>query len=323
MPYQRPHLLFLLAVLIAALCSAQTSDAPPRPGIADVKLKKPITALQPTAVIQTDEGSDWVTIDSAVWVSSKSKNTLTRIDPKTNTVAASIALDQPCSGLASGFGSVWVPLCGEQVLARVDETTNKVIAKIPTTIADSEGSITTSTDTVWLVTGTKDTLVRINPRAGKIVNSVKVAAGSVAVRYGIGALWVTSPEKNVVTRVDPVTKTVVATVPVGKRPRFLAVGDRDVWVINQGDGTVSRIDPNTNSVSATIDCGITGDGGDIAVGGGFVWVSAPTIPVTRISISNNAVTQQFVGDGGDSIGFGLGSVWLANGRAGNVWRFQP
>lgn len=317
----RYSLLFLVAI---AFAQSPPTSPPPRPGISDATLKKPVTAIQPAAVIQTDPGSDWVTVDvGSVWLSSKSKNTLTRIDPKTNTVVANIPLDQPCSGLATGFGSVWVPLCGEQVLARVDEATNKVIAKIPTTIADSEGLITTSTDTVWMVTGSKDTLVRINPKSGKVVNSIKVAPGSVAVRYGIGALWVTSPEGNLVTRVDPVSKTVVATIPVGKGPRFLTVADREVWVVNQGDGTVSRINPDTNKVAATIDCGIPGDGGDITAGGGSVWVSVPGIPVTRISIANNAVTAQYAGDGGDSIAFGLGSVWLANVNAGSVWRFQP
>ena len=313
---------YLLA-LIAVLGLAQSPAPPPRPGIADASLKKPITSQEPTAVIKTTPGSDWVTIDASVWLSSKGKNMLTRIDPKTNTVIATVEVDKPCSGLATGFGSVWVPLCGEQALARVDETTNKVIAKIPITIADSEGLITTSTDGVWMVTGSKDTLVKINPKLGKVTNTIPVAPGSVAVRYGIGALWVTSPEKNVVTRVDPVSKTVIATIPVGKGPRFLAVGDRDVWVVNQGDGSVSRIDSDSNKVTATIDCGIAGNGGDIAVGGDSVWVTVFSVPVTRIDIKTNAVTRQLTGEGGDSIGFGHGSVWLANLSAGNVWRFQP
>ncbi len=314
----------IVLVSVAVLSLAQSKKAlAPRPGVADATIKKQISALQPGAVIKTGPGSDWVTIDDAVWVSSQSANLLTRIDPKTNEVAATVELDQPCSGLATGFGSVWVPLCKEQVLARVDETSNKVIATIPVTIADSEGLITTSTDAVWMITGSKDTLVRIDPKLGKVTNSVRVAEGSVAVRYGVGSLWVTSPEKNVVTRVDVVSKKVTATIPVGSKPRFLAVGGGRVWVLNQGDGTVSRIEPDTDQVAATIQCGVGGDGGDIAVGGDSVWVSVFSIPVTRINLKSNEVTQQWTGEGGDSIGFGHGSVWLANAHAGTVWRFQP
>jgi virginiamycin B lyase len=33
--------------------------------------------------------------------------------------------------------------------------------------------------------------------------------------------------------------------------------------------------------------------------------------------------QQFFGEGGDAVRVGLGSVWLSNLRAGNVWRLDP
>ena len=86
----RYSLLFLVAI---AFAQSPPTSTPPRPGVSDATLKKPVTAIQPAAVIQTDPGSDWVTVDvGSVWLSSKSKNTLTRIDPKTNTVAATIPI---------------------------------------------------------------------------------------------------------------------------------------------------------------------------------------------------------------------------------------
>jgi hypothetical protein len=47
------------------------------------------------------------------------------------------------------------------------------------------------------------------------------------------------------------------------------------------------------------------------------------IPVTRIDTKSNAVVRQWIGDGGDSIRTGLGSVWVTNLRAGIVWRIPP
>jgi hypothetical protein len=35
------------------------------------------------------------------------------------------------------------------------------------------------------------------------------------------------------------------------------------------------------------------------------------------------VVQQFTGKGGDAVRVGLGSVWLSNIEAGNVWRIDP
>ncbi|HVQ28936.1 MAG TPA: hypothetical protein VMV21_05110, partial [Vicinamibacteria bacterium] len=141
--------------------------------------------------------------------------------------------------------------------------------------------------------------------------------------YGEDALWVTSTEQSLVTRVDVRTHAVVATIPVGPAPRFLAVGEGGVWTLNQGDGSVSRIDPKTNKVVATIEVGVPGTGGEIAAGEGSVWVTSFEFPISRIDPKANTVVQQFAGPGGDAIRVGLGSVWLSNLRAGNVWRLDP
>jgi YVTN family beta-propeller protein len=136
-------------------------------------------------------------------------------------------------------------------------------------------------------------------------------------------VWVTSTERSTVARVDPHTNLIVETIPVGSSPRFIATGVGAVWTLNQGDGSVSRIDPKTNKVAATIEVGVPGSGGDIAVGEGSVWVTAFEYPLSRIDPSTNTVVQQFYGKGGDAVRVGLGSVWLSNLEAGNVWRIDP
>ena len=84
---------------------------------------RPISELQPTAVIQLGKTADWVAITpDAVWVGSTGPDAVHRIDPATNKLVATVELaGQPCSGLAVGFGSVWIPLCGKPAaLAKVD-----------------------------------------------------------------------------------------------------------------------------------------------------------------------------------------------------------
>ena len=58
-------------------------------------------------------------------------------------------------------------------------------------------------------------------------------------------------------------------------------------------------------------------------GEGSVWVTSFEFPLSRIDPSTNEVVQQFHGKGGDAIRVGLGSVWLSNLEAGNVWRLDP
>jgi YVTN family beta-propeller protein len=174
-----------------------------------------------------------------------------------------------------------------------------------------------------MLTDAKGTLARFDPATNAVVAEIYVAAGSYGLAFGEGAVWVTSTEHDTVARIDPNTNLVVETIAVGKRPRFIAVGAGSVWTLNQGDGGVSRIDPKTNKVVATIDVGVPGPGGDIAVGEGSVWVTSFEFPLSRIDPASNTVVQQFFGKGGDAVRVGLGSVWLSNIEAGNVWRIDP
>ena len=309
--------------LLLSVLFVQT-PRPPRPGVKTPGIRVPIERLKPDAVFPVPGTPDWLAIDDAVWVSNEPKNTVSRLDPKTNTVAATVQVgNRPCSGLAAGFGSLWVPNCGDSTMSRVDLKTNQVTATIKTPVANSEGGIAAGAGSVWLMTDTKGTLSRFDPSTNTVVAEIYVASGSYGIAFGEDAVWVTSTEHSTVARVDPHTNLVAETIPVGKSPRFIAVGGGAVWTLNQGDGSVSRIDPKTNKVAATIEVGVPGPGGEIAYGEGSVWVTSFEFPLSRIDPARNAVVQQFAGPGGDAVRVGLGSIWLSNLRAGNVWRLDP
>ena len=299
-------------------------EKPAKTGVTTPGVQIPLSALKPDAVIEIGGSPDWSAVGDSVWISNKPKNSISRIDPKTNKVADVIEVgSKPCSGLAIGFGSLWVPNCGGQTLARIDLATSKVTATVPMGIGDTEGGLAIGAGSVWMMTDANGTLARIDPSNNKVVAEIYVPRGSFTVAFGEGAVWVTSTQGNVVTRVDPDTNLIKETIKVGKEPRFLTVGEGAVWTLNQTDGTVSRIDPRTNKVAATIEVGVPGPGGDIAAGEGSVWVTSFGFPISRIDPSTNKVVQQFVGEGGDALRVGLGSVWLSNLKAGTVWRLDP
>lgn len=311
-------------IFLILIASALSLYCQPKPGVKAPGVRIPITLLKPEAVYEVPGSPDWIAVGESVWISNLPKNSVTRIDPKTKKVVDTITVGKkPCSGLAIGFGSLWVPNCGDQTLSRVDLKSSKVTATDPMSIADSEGGIAVGAESVWLMTDKNGTLARIDPSNNKVVAEIYVARGSYAVAFGEGAVWVTSTEANLVSRVDPNTNLVVETIPVGKAPRFLAVGEGSVWTLNQTEGTVSRIDAKTNKVVATIEVGVPGVGGDIAVGEGSVWVTSFGFPISRIDPASNKVVQQFVGEGGDALRVGLGSVWLSNLKEGTVWRLDP
>lgn len=319
-------IVLIAALALASIAAGQTKKPaqPAKKGIQKPGVQIAMSKLKPDAVFNVAKAPDWIAIDESVWISHYPENLVTRIDPKANKVVEQVKVGKnPCAGLAAGFGSLWVPNCGDQTVSRIDLKTAKVTATFPLPIPDSEGGIAAGAGSIWMVTDKKGTLARIDPSNNKVVAEILVPEGSFNVNFGEGSVWVTSTTKNVLTRVDPNTNLVVETITVGKTPRFFALGEGAVWVLNQGDGSVSKVDVKTNKVTETIQAGTPGQGGDITVGEGSVWITLFDLPITRIDAASNKVVQQFTGEGGDEIRFGLGSVWLCHLKGGKVWRFDP
>jgi virginiamycin B lyase len=303
----------------------QRAPRPPRPGVSTPGVRREMSGIKPETVFTTEGSPDWqVSTEDAEWVSNAPKNTVHRLDPKTNTVTTVIEVGKrPCSGLAAGFGSIWVPNCGDKTVSRIDIRTNQVVATIAASPAASEGGIAASPEGVWLVTDSKGILSKIDPAKNAIVAEVTVPPNSAGVTYGEGAVWVTSPDSNMLVGVDTRANRVVHSVEVGPRPRFVTTGAGSVWTLNQGDGTVSRVDAKSGKLIANIEVGVPGTGGEIAFGAGHVWATVFEIPISEIDPATNQVVKQWFGPGGDSIRVAHGSVWLSNLRQGNVWRLSP
>jgi YVTN family beta-propeller protein len=284
-----------------------------------------MTAITPVAVFPIEGTPDWqVVTEDGVWVSNGPKNTVHRLDARTNKVVASVEVGKrPCSGLTAAFGSVWVPNCMDKTLSRVDMKTNTVVATIPIGPANSEGGLTASADSIWMLSDLKGVLSRIDPKTNSVIAEITVPSGSpVCVLGEDGAIWVVSNEHSSVSRVDPKSNLVTDTIAVGPKPRFTTVGGGSIWTLNQGDGTVSRVDVKTKTLVTNIEAGIPGTGGEIAYGEGFVWATVFEIPVTQIDPASNKVIKQWFGAGGDSIRAGHGSVWISNLRQQNLWRID-
>jgi YVTN family beta-propeller protein len=319
-----------VALLVCFAVSVPAQQQKPvrvsRPGVSTPGVKRDISTIKPLAIFPVEGGPDWqVVAPDAVWVTNEPGNTVHKLDPRTNKVAASVEVGKrPCSGLALGFGSLWVPSCMDKTLSRVDLKTNKVVATIPVGPADSEGGLAAGPDSIWMLSDRKGVLSRIDPETNHLVAEIQVPSGSAVCVIGEdGAVWVSSTEQNLVVRVDPKTNLITDRIAVGPQPRFTAAGGGAVWTLNQGDGTVSRIDVRSKKLVTNIDTGAPGTGGEIAYGEGFVWVTMFDLPLTQIDPDTNKVIRQWAGAGGDSVRVGHGSVWLSNLRQQNVWRIDP
>jgi hypothetical protein len=317
-------------VTMAQQPAAQPNGQQPpvqKPGVPGVQ--HPMSMLIPDAEYPINGGPDWLAAGEdpsgapMVWTNSRGTDTVFRMDPLTNKTVASVPMKKPCSGLVVAMGALWAPSCEDGVIHRIDGATNKTIATIPAAASNSEGGIAFGAGSIWLPIAPGDTLARIDPKTNTVSAKIKIAGGSHTAVFGYGLVWVSSTEHHLVSVIHPATNQVIAEVKTDPAPRFMAAGEGYIWTLNQTNGTVSKIDPLSKAVVATIPVGVAGTGGDIAAGEGAVWVTARTIPMSRIDPIANKVTAQFYGSGGDATRVLYGSVWLSNGRWGNVWRFNP
>src|SRR5215510_8821941 len=102
------RLVFILCLLVTTLSAQQQppqprAPRPPRPGVEESGVQRPMATVRPIAVFPIEGTPDWqVLTEDSVWVANGPKNTIHRLDVKTNAVIATIEVGKrPCSGLAA------------------------------------------------------------------------------------------------------------------------------------------------------------------------------------------------------------------------------
>ena len=308
----------ILGALPLASTIAKASDA-------SKDIRHSISELTPIARIHLGKTADWVAItNDAVWVGTTGPNGVAQIDPRTNTLTATVPLPgDPCAGLAVGFGGLWVPLCAKpNALARVDLHTRAVTMVPGVGPADHEGGITASNDSIWLVIDRLATLARIDPETLLIRQRIGVPRGSLNPLYNDGLIWITRSTDAEVIVVSADSGALIGTVPSGPKPRFLAAGAGSVWTLNQGDGNLTRIDAHSKRVAGTTPVRTPGPGGDVAFGHGIVWTTMAKVPLSATDGNTGKVLCQWTGPGGDSLGVSRDAIWLTDYDAGDIYRFD-
>src|SRR5829696_3093540 len=221
------------------------------------------------ATIGTGEmPSSMATGAGALWVAGNEQ--VTRIDPATNSVVATIpvaATGAGPAGVAVGAGAVWVPVAVPGALWGIDPATDKATSKISLG-GPLSGSISVSAagDTVWVAccgrssTGASTSggrLLRIDPHRKRVVADIALNASPVAIAAHTSAVWVATAGGQVLM-VNPKRNRVTATINAGGPLGF------DHPIAEQ----LVRIDPKTRRVMARIPAGpVT----TLAVTGDAVW----------------------------------------------------
>jgi YVTN family beta-propeller protein len=269
--------------------------------------------------------------DTAVWVHNGDGDDVIRIDPKTNSQVADIAVGSGPGGIAIGEGSVWVANSQDNTISRIDPNTNKVVATIR--LNGEVDEIAVSSGAVWATDYNDSEILRIDPTTNKVIATIPNQIGVSDVSADAGSTWVANRGDTAhgLTRVNTTTNQVEAQIDTangnGLSCTAVVALAQSIWTVDLvlGDGSsvvVERVDPTTNKVVATIP---TPDAVpfQFAADAHGVWVYGPDTGLYRIDPQTNRVIGKLTMTGGAGVALGAGSVWFANGQDGTLMRITP
>jgi tRNA A-37 threonylcarbamoyl transferase component Bud32/streptogramin lyase len=199
-------------------------------------------------------------------------DTLVRVDPAKNAIAAVIDVGRAPNEVAAGSDSVWVYNFGDHNVAEVDPRTNEVrqktdIATVPLASGRASGPLLAADQGgAWVVGNEferpeRSLLTRIDPRGLKREHPFEMELGAVAVANG--DVWVlahrprargsSSPTGGFVLRIDPnsgrvVGRTALPASTFGVEGQGLTVGAGYVWVTDAESATLNRVDPRNGEI---------------------------------------------------------------------------
>jgi YVTN family beta-propeller protein len=275
--------------------------------------------------------------DDAIWVANSDGGTVSRIDPATNAVVATVTLG-PVRGsgpngsplfISTFNDQVWVSNNAESALVRIDPATNEVVQTISLVNVGDSGTffprgLLVDASGLWTSDG-KAVVAHIDPATGAVLATFDIEL-PYSIVSGYGSVWVATGEEgpHAIVRIDPTNNQIVSQTAVAGSSFFMAAGAGAIWVTDGNSGVVTRIDPTTNTVVATIDTGLDASN-VIVVAQSGVWVANFGYGVVRIDPNTNEPSR--IIDETNNLIFGIveldGSIWVAHSQKDEVVRIDP
>jgi len=272
-------------------------------------------------------------------------NAVAIIDPATDAVVGSIALDDGPGPIVAGAGGITVLNLNSKTLARIDTTSRRIVATAG--VGGSPGDLAVTSADLWVTqncgVGSPGSLLRyVGEREGGVnlsdADELSLAGGNASEPHaqqqtGIGcgvaanaaSVWVATSVPSGVARVD-VDPSGVAEVaqaaPLRFAPEDIALGEGSVWIPDKERNAVVRIDPETLDREGVVDVGT--DPVAVAAGLGAVWVANEGDgSVTRIDPARDLVTKAIsVGEQPVALAVGEDAIWVANSGDGSISRID-
>ena len=233
----------------------------------------------------------------ALWSADFDSSTVTRVDPATGRVLATIDVDT-ADGAASTSQGIWVTEHHAGSVALIDPRTNKVasVVRVGPDGAGGPQPIELLGDRLWVGIPSSNKLVAIDPASKLVVETIdKLPDPCGAIALATGSIWVTEcmDDKNV-DRADPDGATFTSRVWVGGYAGTpIPVADGIWFPITSDqrgvDGRLLKLGSTGNPVDAVdlgADCRPSDNVMPAVVAFGSVWIGCDNGKVIRLAAAD-------------------------------------
>ncbi len=212
---------------------------PPSLGRVDQKTNA-LVATIPVGPAESEGGI--AASNDAIWLVTDKEGKMSRINPKTNKVAATIDVPAGSASVIYGDGAVWVTTPAKNMLTRVDVKTNKVTDSIE--VGKGPRFVTYGAGSVWTLNQGDGTISRVDTKTRKLVVNIEAGmpGGGGEIGFGLGHIWASIPQIPI-AEIDPATNTVIRQW-TGAGGDSIRAGHGSVFLSNLGMHNVWRIDPS-------------------------------------------------------------------------------
>lgn len=208
---------------------------------------------------------------SHIWVANNNTDDVSKIDPATNSLVATVPVGSGPYGVAFDGTHVWVTNADSNNVTKINPAGNgSVVATV--TAGTSPTGIGFDGTYIWVTNSGSASVSKIHAGGAFLDETVAVPGSPQAIAFDGTDVWVASFGTNSLVRIDPVTEQVTGTtIPIGNNPQAIAFDGSHLWVTNLPDNTVMKIDRASESVVLTRTVG--GNPRGIAYDGSHLWIA--------------------------------------------------
>ncbi len=262
---------------------------------------------------------------------------VTRIDPTTNEIAATVANDSRlCQALGATETAIWV--CTGDGVAAIDPLTNEIgpAVEFDQPASPFFGYLPYGAGSLWALGGeglARNQVVRVDTSANAVSDTYEIGFGASWLSFGEGALWITDTIGGALWRLDPGSGELTEHASNLPGPGPIAVGAGSIWLaVRTGpddrptaeDVTVVRINPVSGDVEAEIIVGGTMGEVGLDADDDSVWIRAIDPFLALVDPETSSVVESFDAPRlGGSVIEAFDSVWTTSYRMNRVWRLAP